>query len=114
MEAGAACVRLSGEHDASTVPLIRRALDAALALDADVVVDLARVGFLGAAPIGELLGARAALLERSRTLTMRAPSRSARRIFELCGLSGLIEGAGRTQRLAPGERPAPPAGRRGA
>jgi anti-anti-sigma factor len=83
---------LGGEHDASTVDVLARTVAAAVAFDdADLVVDLREVTFMGAATVGVLFRARDLLGLRSRHLALRDPSASARRLLCLCGLADLIE-----------------------
>jgi anti-sigma B factor antagonist len=87
-------VWLRGEHDVTTVPALRETLDRASTLDdADLLVDLSSVEFIGAATVGEIIRAQRALDERSRALAVRAPSRRARRILDVCGLADLIDGS---------------------
>ncbi len=87
VEAGDAVVRLTGEHDAATVDDLSRLLAEAIALTRSaVIVDLSGVEFMGAATIGALMRARNFLEARSRRLVLRAPSASARRTLELCGI----------------------------
>lgn len=57
----------------------------------DVVVDLSLVTFMDASTVGVIVGARNRLGERSRKLTLRAPSPCARRVLDACELSGLVE-----------------------
>jgi anti-anti-sigma factor len=84
-------VWLSGEHDLSTVAALSGTLAGALALDdADLVVDLSAVEFMGAATIDVIVRAKELLDLRSRAPTLRSPSKSARRVFDLCGLADLI------------------------
>lgn len=84
---------LRGEHDLSTVAELSGVMGAAIALDdSDLVIDMSDVEFVDAAIVGVIVRARVLLRSRSRSLTVRAPSRCARRIFELCGLSHLLEG----------------------
>jgi anti-anti-sigma factor len=59
-----------------------------------VVVDLSGVEFMAAATVSVILGTRARLHQRSRSLTVRSPSRCARRVLELCDLADLIRPAG--------------------
>jgi hypothetical protein len=73
--------------------------------DADVVVDLSGVRFMGAETVGAIVAARNALLLQSRSLTLRSPSTWARRVIELFGMSGLID----PPTVAPLERGAPSA-----
>lgn len=85
-------VWLRGELDLVTVSKLARTLAWAVALDdADVVVDLSGVQFMGAETVDAIIGARNALLLRSRSLTLRSPSTWARRVIEVCGLAGLID-----------------------
>ncbi len=87
-------IALRGELDAAALESLAERFDRAVASgDADVVVDLAEVEFIGAAWIGVLVRARSRLDAQQRGLTVRSPSRAARRVFELCGLSYLTEPA---------------------
>lgn len=83
---------LEGEHDIATAPVLTDTLtDATSADDADMIVDLSGVTFMGVATIGALISARNLLRRQSRTLTLRSPSRCARDVLVFCGLTGLIE-----------------------
>jgi anti-anti-sigma factor len=83
---------LAGDQDIATMGVLAEALAEAIALDAvDVVVDLSEVKFIDAATISVLIRGRKCLLERSRNLTLRSPSRCARRLLDTCGLSGLVQ-----------------------
>jgi anti-anti-sigma factor len=85
-------VWLRGEHDVSTVAALSEILARAIALDdADVVVDLSEVQFMGAATVGVIIRAREFLRLRSRSLVLRSPSECARRILELCGHAELLD-----------------------
>jgi anti-anti-sigma factor len=85
-------VHLRGEHDLTTVTALSATLARAITLgDADLVVDLSRVDFMGAATVGVFIWARELLSARSRSLVLRSPSSSARRVLELCDLDSLIE-----------------------
>jgi anti-anti-sigma factor len=85
-------VWLEGDHDIATVFALADALEKATAAgDADVVVDLSGVTFIGAASVGVLLRGLDNLRRRSRNLTLRAPSRCARRVIDVFGLGGLVE-----------------------
>jgi anti-anti-sigma factor len=85
-------VCLRGEHDLSTVHELSATMARAMALgDADLVVDLSRVGFMGASTVGVLARARELLRVRSRSLVVRSPSWCARRVLEACDLGGLID-----------------------
>lgn len=83
---------LRGELDAAALNSLVATFDDAIAHDdSDVVVDLADVQFIGAAWIGTLVRSRAALNSQHREMTVRSPSRVVYRLFDLCGLSYLIE-----------------------
>jgi anti-anti-sigma factor len=85
-------VWLAGECDIATVGVITDTLDSAISLDdADLLVDLSGVTFIDAATIGVLIRGRQRLLGQSRILTLRSPSRPARRLLDLCGLTALVE-----------------------
>ena len=85
-------VWLRGQHDISTVAALSETMDRATALDdADVVVDLSLVVFIDAATVGVILRTREFLRLRSRSLTVRSPSTSARRVLDICGLTGLVD-----------------------
>jgi anti-sigma B factor antagonist len=88
----ASVVALRGELDAAALSSLAESFDDAITRDdSDVVIDLAGVDFIGAAWIGAFVRSRADLLAQDRVLTLRAPSRVARRLLDLCGLSYLVE-----------------------
>jgi anti-anti-sigma factor len=79
-------VWLDGEEDIATVAVLAETLATAVSADeSDLIVDLSGLTFLSAATIGELLRVRNNLLRQNRRLSLRSPSRFARRILELCG-----------------------------
>ena len=85
-------VWLEGEHDIATLTLLTDTLTTAIcADDADLVIDLSKVTFLSVATIDELIRSRNILRQQSRTLTVRSPSRGARRLLDVCRLTDLIE-----------------------
>lgn len=80
-------VWLDGEEDIATVAILADTLARAVsAHDADLIVDLSGVTFLSTATIDELIRVRNILLCQNRTLTLRSPSRCARRVLDVCGL----------------------------
>lgn len=84
-------VWVRGDHDIATkVSLVAAIAQAAQRDDADLLVDLSEVTFMDASTIGALVGSRNRLRTRSQSLQLRAPSRPARRVLELCGLAHLI------------------------
>jgi anti-anti-sigma factor len=91
-DAARTVVWLRGEHDVSTVAALSETMARAIARDdADVVVDLSDVQFMGAATVGVIARARELLALRSRSLTLRSPPRCARRILDLCGHTDLLD-----------------------
>jgi anti-anti-sigma factor len=87
-------VWLRGEHDVSTVAALSEIMARAIALDdADVVVDLSEVQFMGAAAVGVVIRAQEFLRLRSRLLVLRSPSEGARRVLEVCGHADLLDPA---------------------
>ena len=83
-DSGATIVWLEGEHDIATGWLVADTLARAIALDdADLIVDLSGVEFIGADTIGILIRTRAYLLARNRSLLLRAPARCARRVMDI-------------------------------
>jgi len=87
-----AVVPLRGDHDLSTVPALSMELAREIALsDADLVLDLRDVQFMGASTVGVIIGAREFLRSRGRSLTLRSPSGVARRVIGVCDLEDLVE-----------------------
>ena len=85
-------VALGGELDAAALNRLVETFDDAIAWDdADVIVDLTDVSFIGAGWIGTLVRRRVTLEAQHRELTLRSPSRVVHRLLDLCGLSYLIE-----------------------
>lgn len=85
-------VSIGGEHDVVTRGyLLDTIIQAAGLDDADVVVDLSDVTFMDASTIGAIVDAHNRLRARSRSLSVRAPSARARRLFDVCDLGFLIE-----------------------
>jgi anti-anti-sigma factor len=83
---------LGGEHDIATKDVLAAVLAEAIALDEPaVVIDLSGVHFISAATIGVIVGAKTLLARRGRSLFLRAPPPFVRRVFDLCGLSELLD-----------------------
>jgi anti-anti-sigma factor len=94
---------LRGEHDLATDGELRRTLARAIAHNnADIVVDLSRVEFMGASTLGVIVAAWNSLRQESRSLTMRSPSPHVRRVIGICGLQNLLssEDGDKTVRVA--------------
>jgi anti-sigma B factor antagonist len=86
-------VWLDGEHDFATVYVLTDMLARAISVDdADLIIDLSGVTFIGSAAIDELIRGRNILHRQARSLTLRSPSRCAKRVLDVCGLTGLVEG----------------------
>ena len=91
-DGGRSVVWLRGEHDLATVGALFEIVARAIAFgDADVVLDLSAVEFMDASTVGVIIAASELLGRGSRSLVLRSPSRCARRLIELCGLSDLLE-----------------------
>ena len=98
----AAVVWVIGEQDLSNVDEFVGSLTAASAAGGEVIVDLSGVTFLSAIAVGAMVAESTELQRSGRTLMLRAPSASARRVLRLCGLQALIDGdrrAGMADRL---------------
>ena len=97
-----AVVWLDGEQDIATESILADTLATVTsACDANLVVDLSGVTFMSTATIDQLVRARNLLLGLSRNLTLRSPSKSARRLLDLCGLAGLVEPREDVIRISP-------------
>ena len=87
-----AVIWLRGEHDISTIPVLHSVLLRAIGHDdADLTLDLSEVMFIDAATIGTIIRTREFLRFWSRSLSLRSPSRFARRVLELCDLADRLE-----------------------
>lgn len=87
-----AVVWLDGEHDIATTGVLADTLsNVTSADDSNLIVDLSGVTFMSTATIDELIRARNLLLGLSRNLTLRSPSRCARRVLDVCGVARLEE-----------------------
>ena len=98
-------VALLGEHDITTIAYVSALVARAIADQrAEVVVDLSEVTYLGAATVRVLARARTLLKGESRTLVVRAPSRAARRILQLCDLGLATDGRPDTPLARPADK----------
>ena len=96
-------VWLRGEYDVSCVAALTDTMARAIALDdADLVVDLSGVTFMGTAIVQVFIRAHEFLGNRSRSLVLRAPSSAAARIIDLCGIAELIAPVARDRRVTAG------------
>ena len=88
--AGRTVYSLRGEHDASTAVALSSDLARVMtANEADVVLDLSEVSFMGASTVGIIVKAREFLAQQNRRLTVQLPTPCARRVLEICGLADL-------------------------
>ena len=76
-------VRVFGEVDIVTAPVLKRHLESAIASGRTVVIDLAETTFLDARGVGVLVGARTRIAESGGRLLLRRPPRLVRRVLEL-------------------------------
>ncbi len=85
-------VWLEGDHNIATKDELAATIARAIALgEPAVVVDLSNVHFLSAATLHVFVTAEETLQAQSRTLVLRAPSPFVRRVFEVTGLSDLLD-----------------------
>jgi anti-anti-sigma factor len=84
-------VWLRGDQDIATDDALCRALAHAISLDdAALVIDLSEVEFMGLSTLAVIVRARTLLRTWSRSLTVRSPSPSTRRLISICGLDDLL------------------------
>ncbi len=87
-EDGRTVVWVRGQHDAATSTALSQSLRGAAALDdGDLIVDLSGVDLMGGATVDVLVSTRAMLWRRLQLLALRAPSRSARLVLDLCAVA---------------------------
>jgi len=95
VEGSSVVVRVSGELDMASSPLLAAVLAGfAASGPGAVVVDLSDVTFVDTRSVGVIAAAHERLGFGSVGLTIRAPSPVARRLLELVGLTRLIEAEG--------------------
>ena len=87
----AATLRLVGHLDLNTTGTLWSCLEALDPAYKVVTLDLSRMSFLDSSGLGQLVHARRAFAVEMRELRLRNPSDHARFVFELTGLSDLIE-----------------------
>jgi anti-anti-sigma factor len=91
-DGAATVVRLHGEVDVANLPVVVNMLTRVIAdHDGPIIVDLADTAFIDAGTVHALTRASHILDDRGRTLTLRSPSRAARRLLALLELSHLVE-----------------------
>ena len=87
-EAGRTVVSIAGEIDLATSSSLGECLEAHAGI---VVIDLAKVTFIDSSGLGVLVRERKRVRSRSGDLRLRAPQDHVRRVFEVTGLSELLE-----------------------
>ncbi len=86
-----AVIVVSGELDAQTAPLLREAVDAALARGARwLLVDLRELDFIGSVGVGELIRAVKLLGERGGDLAVACHRPNLTRVFDISGTSEML------------------------
>lgn len=93
--AGSVVVRVAGELDTYTAPMMHERL--ADVIDGqgnlDIVVDLEGVTFMDSAGVSTVLRAHQRLRIRGGRLSVARPSPAARKVMEITGLDGLLSGS---------------------
>ena len=85
---------MRGELDFATAPTMAAQFDEAMAAGCrEFRVDLAQVSFCDASTVRLLLGLERQLCAVGGSLSIVEPARCVRRVFELVGLGGMLDGA---------------------
>lgn len=88
---GGSEVHLVGELDLFTAPLLREGLLRLLDDGAgDVTLDMSRLDFIDSTGLSVLVGAYKRAQENGRSIVLRAPRPSARKVLEISGLDTVI------------------------
>jgi anti-anti-sigma factor len=90
VENGVVPLRLLGELDLATAPLLEAELERARAQA--VVLDLGELTFIDLAGLRAVLAAESQARENNQELTLMDGSKPVRRLFELTGAEGLLDG----------------------
>jgi anti-anti-sigma factor len=89
---GPPIVSIVGEQDVANEVDLAAALARGIgAGDADLIVDLREVSFIGAGSIGLLVAAHQVLVDHDQRLRVRAPSACVRRVLRACDLLAMVE-----------------------
>ncbi|MGH2717045.1 MAG: STAS domain-containing protein [Actinomycetota bacterium] len=83
-------IRVSGELDISSSSALREELTEVARTDSNVVLDLSGLRFMDSTGLSVIIAALKRLRERSFDLLLCAPQPPVRRIFEICGLDGIV------------------------
>lgn len=82
---------LRGDHDIATMVSVAVGITSAAHLeDGPLLVDLSGVTFMDASTVGAIVVSRNQLRSHGQSLEVSAPSPSARRILDVCGLGHLV------------------------
>jgi anti-anti-sigma factor len=84
-------VKVRGELDIATAPVLAHALENASAAATQVVLDVGSLEFVDCRGVGVVLAAHTALTARSGRLVMRSPSAFVRKVFTAVGASYMLE-----------------------
>jgi anti-sigma B factor antagonist len=85
-------VRVAGEIDMATVPVLADAIDAAIGSGAlELWIDLTPTTFMDSSGMNALLTAQVRLHALNRRLAVICPGGPVRRVFELTGLDGSLQ-----------------------
>lgn len=82
-------VRLGGELDLASVPRLTEFLEEAAA--PSVILDLSGLAFIDSSGVAALVRAQEQMDEGGQTLTLTCPSHTVARVFEILGISYLLE-----------------------
>lgn len=88
-----AVVRVNGELDAATAPLLDEALRRAVAVDGEttrLVLDFSNLAFVDSAGLSVLVSAHKRLQRDGAELVVAAPSAAVRRLFDIAGLDRVL------------------------
>ena len=86
---GSAFLTVEGDIDACSVLELRAVLED-LHLDKQVVIDMARVGFMDSSGINALIDRATRVVPSGGSLRITSPSRPVQRVMELTGLAHLF------------------------
>jgi len=84
------CVEVAGEVDIDTSPRMRRALDAALAVGGEVVVDLGAVTFMDSSGLSALIAAQRRAAAAGVDFRLQHVPRAVLRLLEVTGMEALF------------------------
>ena len=91
-EGSTVTVRVRGEVDPGSAPLLRAVLDGVYAARPERVdLDLSGVTYLDSSSLGTLVAARRRLASQHAVLAVRRPSRYADRVLRASGLTRVLE-----------------------